>query len=458
MHLVRIREAGSRTDATFERPIALPIEHDGDFRANLGTHDPLADARQFVAERRSLLEHAGIFGAIVRDDRAMEAFAAADGLLHLEELHGVGTMRHGLPAEFSHFTGALDLAEREPVLLVRSLLHEHERLVAADAAHEVVAHGGEARRSVHARVVVPADHVHLLGPFKVVEILERAHEVGGDRRDGIVFTDRVTFVLVACELRLALEATIVHLQAGDHAFGVADAIAIADGWHHVGPFGDGVAPEVGAPRLVERFDGAILGLEPCAEGFRTLVAIAQAAASAVFVAHMPVHQTRSAGVAFGHMCGERAGRFAEVRRGRAEVVSASEHVASAVLFGADYFRVQAHHPAGQGRGAGGHHDVEIVFDEQRNDLVEHGEVVAVFGRLQQRPREHVDGDFVDMGVFEHFDVMLPSLLRPLFRVPIAAEQEVVINRLHLVLLLQTESCMCSLGNSCRYSSATPLPA
>lgn len=154
-----------------------------------------------------------------------------------------------------------------------------------------------------------------------------------------------------------------------------------------------------------------------------LVAIAQAAASAVFVAHMPVHQA-------GCRCGVRPhvrrarGTLREVRRGRAKVVvSASEHVA-VPFCSVRILQVQAHHPAGQGRGADGHHDVEIVFDEQRNDLVEHGEVVAVFGRLRQRPREHVDGDFVDMGVFEHFDVMLPSLLRHCSG-SIAAEQEVV---------------------------------
>lgn len=178
----------------------------------------------------------------------MESFAAADRLLHLEELHGVRAMRHGLPAQLAHFAGTLDFAEREPVLLVRGLFHQHERLVAADAAHQVVAHGGEARRSVHARIVVPADHVHFLGPFEIVEVFERAHEVGGDRRGRVVSTDRVALVRIAGQLRLVLETTVVHLQAGDHAFGVADAVAVADGRHHVAPIVDGVAPEIGATR------------------------------------------------------------------------------------------------------------------------------------------------------------------------------------------------------------------
>ena len=229
VHFVRTGESGGWSDAAFERPVALPVEHDGDFRTDFRSYDPLADAVQFPAERRGLLEDTRLFGAIVRDDRAMESFAAADRLLHLEELHGVRAMRHGLPAQLAHFAGTLDFAEREPVLLVRGLLHQHERLVAADAAHQVVAHGGEARRSVHARIVVPADHVHFLGPFEIVEVFERAHEVGGDRRGRVVSTDRVALVRIAGQLRLVLETTVVHLQAGDHAFGVADAVAVADG-------------------------------------------------------------------------------------------------------------------------------------------------------------------------------------------------------------------------------------
>lgn len=248
VHFVRTGESGGWSDAAFERPVALPVEHDGDFRTDFRSYDPLADAVQFPAERRGLLEDTRPFGAIVRDDRAMESFAAADRLLHLEELHGVRAMRHGLPAQLAHFAGTLDFAEREPVLLVRGLFHQHERLVAADAAHQVVAHGGEARRSVHVRIVVPADHVHFLGPFEIVEVFERAHEVGGDRRGRVVSTDRVALVRIAGQLRLVLETTVVHLQAGDHAFGVADAVAVADGRHRVAPIVDGVAPEIGATR------------------------------------------------------------------------------------------------------------------------------------------------------------------------------------------------------------------
>ena len=56
VHFVRIGESGGWSDAAFERPVALPVEHDGDFRTDFRSHDPLADAVQFPAERRGLLE------------------------------------------------------------------------------------------------------------------------------------------------------------------------------------------------------------------------------------------------------------------------------------------------------------------------------------------------------------------------------------------------------------------
>ena len=145
---------------------------------------------------------------------------------------------------------------------------------------------------------------------------------------------------------------------------------------------------------------------------------------------MPGDQSGCAGVAFGDMRCERTGRLTEVWRCRAEVVPPSEYVMGAVLLGTDRFGMQTHHPSGQRRGAGRHHDVEIMLDQQCDDLVEHAEIVTVFGRLQQRPWKHVDGDFVDMGVFKHVKVMLPGVFRPLLRIPIAAEQEMAEHRFH----------------------------
>lgn len=106
MNLIGIVEAGGRADTAFKRPVALPVEHDGYTGFDARAHDPPADAVQFLTQGRGLLEHAGLLGAVMRDDRAMESLAAAKGLLHLEEPHGVGAMGHGLPAELTHFPPA----------------------------------------------------------------------------------------------------------------------------------------------------------------------------------------------------------------------------------------------------------------------------------------------------------------------------------------------------------------
>ncbi len=95
-----------------------------------------------------------------------------------------------------------------------------------------------------------------------------------------------------------------------------------------------------------------------------------------------------------------------------------------------------------------------VLDEQRNDLVEHGEVV----RLRRRSaHENADGDFVDISL-RYSMLVLQVLSASCSGSPIAAEQE-NINRFTWFSFFRPNLCMCSsLGNSCRYSSATPLPA
>ncbi len=428
VHLVRVMQALRGADTPFERPVALPVEHHGHLPVHARPHQYRRTPLQVGAELAHLTVGARLLGIVVADHRAMETLAAAYRLLELEELHGVGAVRHRLPREFGHFARLLDLAVREPVLLVRRLLHEHERLAAANATHQVVAHGGEARLGVHARVVVPAHHIHLAAPAVVVEVLEHAHQVRRDRRAHVVLANRVAFEAEAVEHLLVLEASVVDLQARDHAFVGADRVAVGDGRHNLVPIVDRVAPEVHAPRAVELLDRPVLAFEPAAERLRAQVAVAVAAAVAVLVVHMPRLEARRAGVTLGHARGERAGEAPEVGRGGAEIVPPAEHLMRAVDARAHDLRVVARHPRGDCGGAGGQHDREPVAHEQVDDPVEHRKVVRLLVRLEQRPREHVDRRLVDVRVFEKPDVVLPRVFGPLFGVPVAAEHESVEHR------------------------------
>ena len=235
--------------------------------------------------------------------------------------------------------------------------------------------------------------------------------------------DGVTLIGEASQLCLLLEAAVIHLQAGDHTLVLADPIPVDHGWNHVIPVIDGVAPEVGAPGLVEGLDRAVLLLKPDTEGAGTALAVTQAAATAVLVAHMPGHQARGVGIAFGQMACQCPGCLSEVFTGGAEVVPPTENAMPSLLVGPDHLWVGSDHPGGQGRRPRSHDDVEPVLDQEDHDLIQHGEVISVFRRLQEGPGEDVDGGFVDVGVLEFFDVLFPGVLRPLFRIPIAPEQE-----------------------------------
>ncbi len=97
MHLVRVMQALRGTDAPFERPVVLPVEHHGHLAVHARPHQCGRTPLQVGAERAHLTVGARALGVVVPDHRAVEALAAAYRLLELEKLHGVGAVRHRLP-------------------------------------------------------------------------------------------------------------------------------------------------------------------------------------------------------------------------------------------------------------------------------------------------------------------------------------------------------------------------
>lgn len=167
------------------------------------------------------------------------------------------------------------------------MLHDIPRLAKRKRIHESV--GARQFVKVHltpfVEVVVVRDEVHFVGPVSIVHaaLVRGDHEVRGERLVRADFGDRVAFGLVEVEKHVVAESLEIELLTGvDHGIGAHEP------WdEHFVEVVHLLTPEGGAPRLVERVDGAVLAAAPCAEGLERIVGVVLAVVPAVFVAHMP---------------------------------------------------------------------------------------------------------------------------------------------------------------------------
>ena len=109
------------------------------------------------------------------NDRAVEFFTGADASAHLEKHHGIRAVGHRLIADEPHITRAFQEIIGLPVSHAGGLLHEHEGSALLQAAHQVMAHGNQRRRIGGIGIIVPGHHIHISGPFLVIESLIEAH-------------------------------------------------------------------------------------------------------------------------------------------------------------------------------------------------------------------------------------------------------------------------------------------
>ena len=193
-------------------------------------------------------------------------------------------MRHGLPAPEAHHAGALQSVVREPVRHGRRLFHEEERRAAADAAHEVVRHRDAGGFHAVRGVVVPGDDVHFFCPFAVVEVLAEAHQVCRDGDLRRVFADRVALQAEAFQHAVRLESAVVERDRLELRPAVREEFVGEVRRFHFVEAVESVPPEGGVPAAIQFFDGAVLFLEPAAEGGAAVLAVA---VSAELVADVP---------------------------------------------------------------------------------------------------------------------------------------------------------------------------
>lgn len=424
--LVHVLQIHGGAAGVLQGPVVVPIEEDAHLGGVIRADGLGAQGFQFGAQLGALFEHPGLAAAGVGNHRAVELLAGALGAAQLEELDSVAAVGDGLVALGAHLARPLQGVVPLPVLLAGGLLHEHEGLV-FQAAHQVVAHGNHAPGGVVGGIAIPGDDVHLLGPLEVIQALVGAHEVCGDGGLLVVLLDGVPLHFKVLQEAVGHEPAVINGDARKGGLLVADALAQGVGGDNLVPVVEGVAPELGVPSLVDGLDGAVLLLQPHAELFLAVLAVALAA---ILVADMPAGDVGVGAVALGQLYHQLAGVLLEDQAVGAMVVAVAKLMPAALVIHAGDLGVLLAQPSGHGRSGGGHDDVVTLFGEHVHDVVQLGEIVGGFIGLELCPGEHVDGGGVDARLLEEPHVLVPNLAGPLVGVVVAAVEDTVEGRFH----------------------------
>lgn len=270
------------------------------------------------------------------------------------------------------------------------------------------------------QVVVVGDDVDLAAPGPVVDgvaLAEGGHEVGRDRDAGC---QAVKDVPLRAEV-------LAHRRVGEPL--VVEGLArVADrrgGARRVDVLEARVplAPEGGAPGLVDGVDRAVRRPQPAAEVGGAGVAVAGGDGDAVLVVHVPHGQRRVAAVALGEARGDgRRGR-AVVRVAVADRATGAELVAHALGGDRQGVGMAAVEPDRRRHGRGAEVDADAVLVQQIDHPVEPAEVVLPRRGFEEGPGEDPDADHGDAGLPHQPDVVLPDGFRPLLGVVVPTEGE-----------------------------------
>lgn len=270
------------------------------------------------------------------------------------------------------------------------------------------------------QVVVVGDEVDLAAPGPVVDrvaLAERGHEVGGDRHArGQPVQDVPLHDEVLAHGGVGEAAVVQRLGRVADGGGGARRVDLLQ-------VGVVLAPEGGAPDLVDRVDRAVDGAQPAAEVGRAGVAVAGGDGDAVLVVHVPQGERRVVAVALGEAGGDVRGGGPVVGVAVADGGAGAELVAHALLGHGQRLGVGAVEPGGRGGGGRAQVDADAVLVQQVEDPVEPAEVVLPRGGFQQGPGEDPDAHHRDAGLPHQPDVLAPDVLRPLLGVVVPAEGE-----------------------------------
>ena len=184
-----------------------------------------------------------------------------------------------------------------------------------------------------------------------------------------------------------------------------------------------LAPEGGAPGLVDRLDGAVGAGQPAAEVCGAGVAVAGRDGDAVLVVDVPHRQRRVVAVALGEAGGDARGGGAVGGAAVADGAARAELLAHALRRHRQRLGVCPVEPGGWCHGGRAEVDADAVGVQQVEHPVEPAEVVLPLGGFQQGPGEDPHAHHRDAGLPHQPDVLLPDVFRPLFGVVVATEGE-----------------------------------
>ncbi len=291
-------------------PAVVVGQDDGDGLGRQGALEPIAQGADLGTHRSDLLIAAAGLSVVIEDAVPPLLDAGAAGAPAKVD-DAIGAMGHGLVRPEAQLPRLGGRAHGLPAGWAGLLLHHPEGLV-SQAPHQGVGCGdGGGILLDKGGIVVPGDEIELAAHGEIVDLAKaEAHQVGGDGGRAVGLEDVDLFLGIADPL-IGGKAVEIQLQArvgGAHGIG---------GQGDLIPGGIGVAPEGGAPGVVEGVQRAIAALQPALEGLGAGGAVAAGMMAAEFVVELPSHHLGMPGIALGHGRGDLARELAVARAGGA---------------------------------------------------------------------------------------------------------------------------------------------
>ena len=181
-------------------------------------------------------------------------------------------------------------------------------------------------------------------------------------------------------------------------------------------------PEAGVPGAVQFLQRAVALPQPAPVCLLTVIAVA---VSAVFIGNVPRRETASSAVPLRKLS-RKAERIRPEHLARgADILTPSEFVPPSPRVRPVRLRIARAHPGGLCRRRRRENHLHPVRFRKIHDFVESAEIIDLLRGLQQRPGKHVHRQLRDMCLMKQPHILRPALLRPLLRVIISTEQNLM---------------------------------
>ena len=406
----------SRSLGILHRPAAFPVENHRHLRRRMGTGH-LLQLLQRLAHLGHLAKGSGVVSSVVVDDRPVELLAGASAFAQLEILDTVGSMGNGLHGSGVQHARTFQLTHRLPVGGSRTALHQQERPF-LDAPHDImlhsIVHGSQVLfLLMPLGIIIPRYNIYNIRKFVIIQPLEIIHHIDGGGFVGAAIPNGLNFMLHKIHrpvgdkpFPVQIQSMHRHLAPGRRAFNLVETVV-------------GMAPEGGGPGLVEPVNGLIFFFQPFPE---RLLAQRTVAFAPVLIGQMPGNYAWMISELFCQFFIDDPYFFPIYRGGIAMIVPCPEQVSGTIRRHPQHLRILVRHPFGPGAGGCSQHGGNSVFIQAVNDFFHPVEIKYALFRLQLCPGENSQGYFIDLCLFEIFDILLQDLrhIQPLFRIIIAA--------------------------------------